>query len=61
MFAVNLCRKGWILRSTKVVKHVEILQKLCALLALESCAKGEQHHKKQKQLYMLVNTFLCLL
>ena len=22
--------------------------KLCALLALESCAKGAQHHKKQK-------------
>ena len=26
----------------------EILWKLCALLALESCSKGAQHHKKQK-------------
>ena len=26
----------------------EILLKLCALLALESCAKGAQHHNQQK-------------
>ena len=48
MFAVNLCRKVWVLRSTKVGKHSEILRKLCVLLALESCAKGAQHHNKQK-------------
>ena len=48
MFAVNLCRKVWVLRSTKVGKHFEILRKLCVLLALESCAKGAQHHNKQK-------------
>ena len=48
MFAVNLCRKVWFLRSTKVDRHFEISMKLCALLALESCAKGAQHHNKQK-------------
>ena len=48
MFAINLCRKGWVLRSTKVGRHFEILQKLCVLLALESCAKDAQHHNKQK-------------
>ena len=48
MFAVNLCRKVWVLRSTKVGRNFEILQKLCVLLALESCAKGAQHHNKQK-------------
>ena len=47
MCAVNLCRKGWFLRSTKVGRHFEISMKLCALLALESCAKGVQHHNKQ--------------
>ena len=60
MFAVNLCRKVWILRRQKWV-DTEILQNFCALLDLESCAKGAQHHNKQKQLYMLVNTLLCLL
>ena len=40
---------------------IEISMKLCALLALDSCAKGAQHQNKQKQLYMLVNTLLCLL
>ena len=34
--------------STKVGRHFEISMKLCALLALESCAKGAQHHNKQK-------------
>ena len=48
MFAVNLCKKVWVLRSTKVSRHFEILRKLCVLLALESCAKGAQHHNKQK-------------
>ena len=48
MFALNLCRKVWVLRSTKVNKHFEILRKLCVLLALKSCAKGAQHHNKQK-------------
>ena len=48
MFAVNLCRKVWVFRSTKVGRHFEIWQKLSALLALESCAKGAQHHNKQK-------------
>ena len=48
MFAVNLCRNVWVLRSTKVGRHFEISWKLCSLLALESCAKGAQHHNKQK-------------
>ena len=48
MFAVNLCRKVWVLRSTKLGRHFEILQKLRVLFALESCAKGAQHHNKQK-------------
>ena len=48
MFAVNQCRKVWVLRSTKVGRHFEILRKLCELLALESCAKGAKHHSKQK-------------
>ena len=48
MFEVNLCRKVWVSRSTKVGKHLEMLWKLCALLALENCAKGAQHHNKQK-------------
>ena len=48
LFAVYLCRKVGVSRSTKVGRHFEILWKLCALLALESCAKGAQHHRKQK-------------
>ena len=48
MFAVNLCRKVWVLRNTKVGRHFEISFKIFALLALESCAKGAQHHNKQK-------------
>ena len=48
MFAVNLCRKVWVLRSTKLGRHFEISLKLCALLALESCAKVAQHHKYKK-------------
>ena len=48
MFARNLCRNVWLSRSTKVGRHFEISLKLCALLALESCAKGAQHHNKQK-------------
>ena len=48
MFAVNLCRKVSVLRSTKVGRHFEILRKLCVLFALESWAKGAQHHNKQK-------------
>ena len=47
MFAVNLCKNVWVLRSKKVGRHFEISQKLCSLLALESCAKGAQHHNKQ--------------
>ena len=47
MLAVNLCRKVWILRSTKVAIHFEISMKLCTLLTLESCAKGAQHHNKR--------------
>ena len=48
MFAVNLCRKVWVSRSTKVGRHFEISLKLCTFLALEICAKGAQHHNKQK-------------
>ena len=48
MFAVKQCRKVWFLRSTKVGRHFEISMKLCALLALESCATGAQYHNKQK-------------
>ena len=48
MFDVNLCRNVWVLRITKVGRHFEISLKLCALLALKSCAKGAQHHNKQK-------------
>ena len=48
MFAVNLCRKVWILCSTKVAIHFEISMTLCTLLTLESNAKGAQHHNKQK-------------
>ena len=48
MFAVNLYKKVWVLRSTKGDRHFEISLKLCSLLALESCAKGPQHHNKQK-------------
>ena len=48
MFAVNLCRKVWVLRSSKVGRHFEISLKLCALLALESCANVSQHHNLQK-------------
>ena len=47
-FAANLCRKVEFCRSTKVGRHFEISLKLCALLALEVCAKGAQHHNKQK-------------
>ena len=32
----------------KRARHFEISLKLCALLALEVCAKGAQHHNKQK-------------
>ena len=46
-FAVNLWRKVWVLHSRKVGRHFEISWKLCALLALESCAKVAQHHNKQ--------------
>ena len=48
MFAVNLCRKVSVLRSTKVGRHFKISLKVSALLALESCAKGPQHYNKQK-------------
>ena len=48
MFDVNLCRKVWALRNTKLNRHFEILRKLCELLALEGFAKGAQHHNKQK-------------
>ena len=47
MFAVNLCRKFEFCVVQKWV-DTEILKKLCVLLALESCAKGAQHHNKQK-------------
>ena len=47
-FAVGLCRKVLVCRSTKVGRHFEISLKLCALLALEVCAKGAQHQNKQK-------------
>ena len=48
MFAVNLCKKVWVLRSTKVGRHFEISLKVSPLLALESCAKGAQNYNKQK-------------
>ena len=47
-FVANLCRKVEFCRSTKEGRHFEISLKLCALLALEVCAKGAQHHNKQK-------------
>ena len=47
-FAANLCRKAEFCRSTKEGRHFEISLKLCALLALQVCAKGAQHHNKQK-------------
>ena len=47
-FAANLCRKVEFCRSTKEGRHFEISLKLCALLALQVCAKGAQHHNKQK-------------
>ena len=47
-FAANLCRKVEFCRSTKKGRNFEISLKLCALLALEVCAKGAQHHNKQK-------------
>ena len=47
-FAANLCRKVEFCRSTKKGRHFEISLKLCALLALQVCAKGAQHHNKQK-------------
>ena len=56
-FAANLCRKVEFCRSTKEGRHFEISLKLCALLALQVCAKGAQHHN---QLYRLVNTLLNL-
>ena len=34
--------------STKEGRHFEISLKLCALLALQDCAEGAQHHNKQK-------------
>ena len=47
-FAANLCRKVEYCRSTKLGRHFEISWKLCALLVLKVCAKGAQHHNKQK-------------
>ena len=47
-FAANLCRKVELCRSTNEGRHFEISLKLCALLALQVCAKGAQHHNKQK-------------
>ena len=47
-FAANLCRKVEFCCSTKEGRHFEISLKLCALLALQVCAKGAQHHNKQK-------------
>ena len=49
-FATNLCRKVEFCHSTKEGRHFEISLKLCALLALQVCAKGAQHHNKQKTL-----------
>ena len=47
-FAANLCSKVEFCRCTKEGRHFEISLKLCALLALQVCAKGAQHHNKQK-------------
>ena len=47
-FARELCRKVEFCRSTKDGRHFEISLKLCALLTLQVCAKGAQHHNKQK-------------
>ena len=47
-FAGELCRKVKFCRSTKEGRHFKISLKLCALLALQVCAKGAQHHNKQK-------------
>ena len=58
-FVANLCRKVEVCRSTKVGRHFEISLKLCALLALEVCAKGAQHHNKQRLVQQLF-VFLAL-
>ena len=47
-FAVVLCRKIGFCNSTKVGRQFEISLKLCAILALEVCAKGAQHQNEQK-------------
>ena len=47
-FAANLCRKDEFCRSTKEGRNFEISLKLCALLVLQVCAKGAQHHNQQK-------------
>ena len=47
-FAAILCRKVKLYRSTNEGRHFEISLKLCALLALQVCAKGAQHHKEHK-------------
>ena len=47
-FAANLFRKVEFCRSTNESRHFEISFKLYALLALQVCAKGAQHHNKQK-------------
>ena len=60
-FAANLCRKVEFCRSTKEGRHFEISLKLCALLALEVCAKVYNITTSKKQLYRLVNTLLSLL
>ena len=44
----SCCRKPVLCRSTTEGRHFEISLKLCALFALQVCAKGAQHHNKQK-------------
>ena len=47
MFAVNLCRKVWVLRSTKVGRHWNFKEIMC-VIGSRNFAKGVQHHNKQK-------------
>ena len=44
----NCAEKFEFCRNTKEGRHFEISLKLCALLALQVCAKGVQHHNKKK-------------
>ena len=42
------CAEKFEFRVVQKLVDTEISFKICALLALESCAKGAQHHNQQK-------------